>query len=213
MKRKLPFYYVLALFLCVTTNYAQTTLGFEDFDNNSLNLSNSANVADYGMAGGSGRDVFGRVDGQVGGNGMPFDVADDTEANVSGARTGDNFPNDTSGLVGQNSTGFFALNDANGVEGPPNNATWTFFWLGVAATLSSIEIDLAAIGDFEASSSDGFLIEAAVDGGAFQEIFKAVTNESTSKTYRALDGGFVPDLNDPLELFIDGGSSSAGFFG
>jgi len=210
MKRKLPLYYVLALFLCVTANYAQTTLGFEDFDNNSLNLSTSANVADYGMAGGAGGDVFGRVDGQAGGNGMPFDVADDTEADVSGARTGDNFPGDTSGLVGQNSTGFFALNDADGVEGPPNDATWTFSGWG-AATLSSIEIDLAAIGDFEASSSDGFLIEAAIDGGAFQEIFRAVTNESTSKTYRALDGGFVPDLNDPLELFTDGSLSSVGF--
>jgi hypothetical protein len=30
-----------------------------------------------------------------------------------------------------------------------------------------------------------------------------VTNESISETYRALDGGFVPSLNDPLELFID----------
>lgn len=210
MKKKLPFYYLIALFLCVTSNYAQTTLGFEDFDGNALNLNSTTNVAEYGMAGGIGGDVFGRVDGQSGGIGMPFDVADDTAVDVSGARMGGNFSGDTSGLAGQNSTAFFALNDADGVPGAPNNATWTFSGWG-AATLSSIEVNLAAIGDFEASSKDGFLIEASVDGGAFQELFRAATNESASKTYRALDGGFVPDLNDPLELFIDGNPTSAGF--
>jgi predicted extracellular nuclease len=210
MKRKLQLVYVLALVLSASSTFAQSVLGFEDFDGNPINLNSTTNVSDYGLAGGSGGDVFGRVNGQPGGTGMPFDVADDTQADVSGAGTGDSFPGDTSGLVGQNSTAFFALNDADGVTGSPNNATWTFSGWG-AATLTSIEIDLGAIGDFEASSSDGFLIEAALNGGEFQELFRAETNESASKTYRALDGGFIPDLNDPLELFIDGSSTSAGF--
>lgn len=210
MKRKLPLCYLFILFFCVTATLAQTTLGFEDFDGNSINLNSTANVSDFGVSGGTGGDVFGRVDGQSGGTGMPFDVADDTDADVSGARLGSNFPGDTSGLSGQNSTAFFALNDADGVPGAPNNATWTFNGWG-AATLSSIEINLAAIGDFEASSSDGFIIEASVDGGAFQELFRARTNESASKIYRALDGGLVPQLNDPLELFIDGSLTAAGF--
>lgn len=202
--------YLFTLFLCVTITFAQTTLGFEDFDGNAINLNSTANVSDFGVAGGTGGDVFGRVDGQSGGTGMPFDVADDTEADVSGARLGTNFPGDTSGLVGQNSTAFFALNDADGVPGAPNNATWTFSGWG-SATLNFINIKLAAIGDFEASSSDGFLIEASIDGGAFQELFRARTNENASKVYRALDGGLVPEFNDPLELFIDGNTTAVGF--
>ncbi len=208
MKRKLPLYFVFALLFCVSNNYAQTTLGLEDFDGNSVNLTSTTNVAEYGMAGGTGGDVFGVVDGQLGGNGMPFDVADDTVEDVSGARTGTNFPGDTSGIAGQNTTAFFALNDADGVG--VNNAVWTFSGWGTA-TLSAITIDLAAIGDFETGSSDGFLIEAAVDGGAYQEIFRAATDESASKTYRALDGGFIPTENDPLELFIDGSATPVGF--
>ncbi|WP_432411343.1 ExeM/NucH family extracellular endonuclease [Rasiella sp. SM2506] len=207
MKRKqLPVYFVLALLLTVSQAFAQTTLGFEDFDGNDVNLTNTANVANYNTA--TGGDVFGRVDGQAGGTGMPFDVADDTAADVSGARTGTNFPGDLSGLAGQNTTAFFALNDADGVA--VNNATLTFSGWGTA-TLTSITMDLGAIGDFEASTTDGFLIEAAVDGGAYQEIFRAATDESASKTYRALDGGLVPDFNDPLELFIDGSATSVGF--
>tara|TARA_A100000171_G_scaffold52985_1_gene75012 strand:+ start:8091 stop:12812 length:4722 start_codon:yes stop_codon:yes gene_type:complete len=207
MKRKqLPLYFVLTLLLSVSQIFAQTTIGLEDFDGNAVNLSATANVADYNTA--TGGDVFGRVDGQLGGNGMPFDVADDSVEDVSGARTGTNFPGDTSGLAGQNTTAFFALNDADGVA--INNATWTFNGWGTAI-LSSIVMDLGAIGDFEAGSTDGFLIEAAIDGGAYQEIFRAATDESASKTYRALDGGLVPDFNDPLELFIDGSTTSVGF--
>lgn len=207
MKRKqLPLYFVLTLLLSVSQVFAQTAIGLEDFDGNAVNVSATANVADYDTA--TGGDVFGRVDGQLGGNGMPFDVADDSVEDVSGARTGTNFPGDTSGLAGQNTTAFFALNDADGVA--VNDATWTFSGWGTAI-LSSITMDLAAIGDFEASSTDGFLIEAAVDGGAYQEIFRAATDESASKTYRALDGGLVPDFNDPLELFIDGSATSVGF--
>jgi len=210
MRKKLPLVYVVAFVMSAVSTYAQSILGFENFDSNTINLNTTSNVGDYGMAGGTGGDVFGRVDGQTGGSGMPFDVADDTQADVSGARTGENFPGDTSGLVGQNSTAFFAINDADAVAGSPNDASWTFSGWG-AAILSSIEIDLGAIGDFETSSSDGFIIEAAIDGGEFQELFRAETNESASKTYRALDGGFVPELNDPLELFIDGSSTSVGF--
>ena len=77
--------------MCIPFAYGQTTLGFEDFDGNAVNLNATANVSDYLSGGGTGGDVFGRVDGQLGGNGMPFDVADDTAADVSGAMTGSNF--------------------------------------------------------------------------------------------------------------------------
>mgnify|MGYP003142610780 FL=1 len=207
MRKQLPFIYLATLLLCIPFAYGQTTLGFEDFDGNAVNLNATANVSDYLSGGGTGGDVFGRVDGQLGGNGMPFDVADDTAADVSGAMTGSNFPADTRGIAGQNTTAFFALNDMDGVG--VNNATWNFNGFG-SATLTSIAIDIAAMGDFETSSSDGFLIEASIDGGLFQEIFRAETDEAASKTYRPLDSGTISTENDPLELFIDGSGTAIG---
>ncbi|MEH6763670.1 MAG: ExeM/NucH family extracellular endonuclease [Aequorivita antarctica] len=207
--KKLNFLITLLL-LCMFSTYiqAQTQIGLEDFDGNEINLTNTANIADYGMAGGTGGDVFGRVDGQLGGVGMPFDVADDTQFDVSGAGAGSSFPADQLGIAGQNTTAFFALNDMDAIN--VNNAVWTFSGWG-SAVISDITIDLAAMGNFESASSDGFIIEAAIDGGAFQEIFRGATNEAASKTYRPLDGGFVFTDDDPLELFIDGSATAFGF--
>lgn len=199
---------LLVLFIFSSTITAQTVIGFEDFDGNEINLSGSTNVANYGSGGGAGGDVFGRVNGQAGGIGMPFDVADDTAYNVSGGGAGSNFPADQLGIAGQNTTAFFALNDMDAVG--VNDAVWTFSGWG-DAVINSITIDLAAMGNFETASSDGFIIEAAVNGGAFQEIFRAVTNEAETKTYRPLDGGFVLTTDDPLELFIDGNLTAEGF--
>lgn len=201
---------ITMLLLCVFSTHiqAQTQIGLEDFDGNEINLTNTANIADYGMGGGTGGDVFGRVDGQLGGVGMPFDVADDTQFDVSGARAGSSFPADQLGIAGQNTTAFFALNDMDAIN--VNNAVWTFSGWG-SAVISDITIDLAAMGNFESASSDGFIIEAAIDGGAFQEIFRGATNEAASKTYRPLDGGFVFTDDDPLELFIDGSAAAFGF--
>lgn len=195
--------------------HGQLTVGFEDFDGNAVNLDGTTNVFDYENGGGSGNDVFGRLDGQSGGTGMPFDFADDTVADVSGARTGSAFPSDSFGLVGQNSTAFFGLNDANGdIDGNGNslnNAVWSFDF-GGSFELVSISADLGAIGDFEASSTDGFLIEASIDGGSYSEIFRARSDDTASQTYRFLDDGTTqPQLEDPLELFIDGGATAVGF--
>lgn len=201
-----PKYFLLILLFTSLSN-AQTVLGLEDFDGNSTNLTTTSNVADYNAGGGTGGDVFGRLDGQLGGNGMPFDMADDTTADVSGARTGAAFPGDVSGIAGANTTAFFGLNDMDGIG--INNATWTFEGWG-SAVITDIQIDMAAMGDFEASSSDGFIIEASINGGSFQEIFRAETDESAFKTYRPLDGGFVFSDDDPLALFIDGSPSAFG---
>lgn len=201
---------VISLLLSIVSNQliAQTTIGFEDFDGNEINRTNTANVADYNMGGGTGGDVFGRVDGQPGGVGMPFDVADDTAFDVSGGGAGTSFPADQLGIAGQNTTAFFALNDMDGIS--VNNAVWTFSGWG-SAVIENITIDIAAMGNFETASTDGFIIETSIDGGAFQEIFRAATNEAETKTYRPLDGGFVFSDDDPLELFIDGNGTAVGF--
>ena len=54
------------------------------------------------------------------------------------------------------------------------------------------------------TSSDGFLIEASIDGGAFQQIFAGIVDEDAFKDYRPFDNGFIFSDDDPLELFIDG---------
>ena len=208
MKKSLLISIYFLIISGLTNSYGQITLASEDFDGGSVNLFSTTNVDDYGATGGSGGDVFGRVDGRLNGTGMPFDVADDTVEDVSGARTGSSFPTDQLGIAGQNTTSFFALNDADGVG--VNNALWVFSGWGTA-TIFDIQIDIAAMGDFEASSSDGFLIEASLDSGPFQEIFKATTDEAAFKSYRPLDGGFVFSDDDPLELFIDGATTSIGF--
>lgn len=182
-------------------------VGFEDFDGGAINLSSTANVFDFDAGGGAGGDVFGRVEPFV--TGMPFDVADDSAADVSGDGTGSAFPADSLGIIGQNSTAIFALNDADGTA--VNNAVWTFD-ISSATALTSISIDIGAMGDFEASSSDGFLIEAQIDGGGYATIFEATTDEAfDSFAYRAMDDGDVFSLNDPLQLFIDGAATAAGY--
>jgi predicted extracellular nuclease len=181
-------------------------IGFEDFDGGAINLSSTSNVYDYDAGGGSLGDVFGRVSAFFGGGtGMPFDVADDTVADVSG---GGVYPSDTLGLAGQNTTAFFAMNDMDAVG--VNNAVWTFD-ISSTSSITDITIDLGALGDFEASSSDGFKIEARVDSEAYQTIFEATTDESAFKDYRPLDGGYVFSDDDPLQLFIDGSATSVGF--
>ena len=185
-------------------------IAFEDFDGGALNLTGTQNVFDFGSGGGSGGDVFGRVSRWNGGTGtgMPSDVADDSVIDVSGLGAA---PGDTLGLAGQHTSAFFALNDMDGADVPKfTNATWTFD-ISAATSIDSITIDLAALGDFEAAAKDGFLIAAQIDGGGFQDIFWAKTDESASKSYRPFDGGFVFASDDPLALFIDGSGAATGF--
>lgn len=198
-----------AAFLCLAacTPGVADIIAFEDFDGGALNLNSTANVFDFDAGGGTDGDVFGRVSQFAGGAGTggPFDVFDDSVVDTSG---GGVFPGDSRGISGQFGTAFFAMNDADAVldvsGAPLNNAVWTFD-ISSALAIDNIQMDIAAMGDFEASSLDGFLVEAQIDGGGYQEIFRGVTDEAASKVYRLMDDGTVPiDTNDPLELFIDG---------
>jgi len=181
--------------------YGDIIIAQENFDGGAVNLVSTQNVVNYTLQ--STGDVFARVSRSDGGlgTGGPFDVWDDSVVGNSG---GAPFPTDTLGIAGQNSSAFFAMNDPDGLNafGNNNNAVWSFD-VSSAPSLTTIKIDIAAMGDFEASSSDGFLIEARLDGGQWLKIFQGITDESASKDYRALDAGTVVTLNDPLELFID----------
>jgi hypothetical protein len=175
-------------------------IGFEDFDGGALNLASTLNVVDHDPATDrhSAGDAFGRVV-PFGANGMPFDLADDSVAGVSG---GSPFGADTRGILGQNSTAAFGMADADGTL--RNNATWVFD-ISSAISIQNIQIDIGAIGDWEVSAEDGFLIQARVDANSLVDIFQGTPDESIDPyTYRAMDGGAIPSENDPLVLFIDG---------
>jgi len=186
-------------------------IGYEDFDGGAINLNSTANVFMIGAGGGAANsgDAFGIATQWNGGAGTggPFDVWDDSAIDTSG---GGMFAGDTLGIAGQNTSAFFAMNDSDGnidgSGGSLNNAIWRFD-ISSAVSITNIMIDIAAMGDFEESTTDGFLIEAQIDGGGWVEIFKGRTFEDAnniSKTYRAMDGGAAISLNDPLELSIDG---------
>lgn len=192
--------------LAISSAASAAVVGFEDFDGGAINLSGTTNVFDHGAGGGAlgSGDVFGRVSQFNGGSGTggPFDVWDDSVVDTSG---GGVFATDNLAIAGMNTSAFFALNDSDGITPTINNAVWTFNIGG--ATIANIMADLAAMGDFEAASSDGFLIEAQLDGGGYVEIFRGVTDEAGAMTYRAFDDGDVFSLNDPLVLHIDGVST------
>jgi hypothetical protein len=192
-----------AICLASTASTYADVYGYENFDGGAVNLNGTSNVFPFNGGGGTVGDVFGTVSQFAGGSGTggPFDVYDDSVADTSG---GGAFPADALGIAGQNSTGFFAMNDSDGFTPSVNNAVWNFDISGATLGLTDISIDIAAMGDFEASSTDGFLIEAQIDGGGYQEIFKGRTDEALSHTYRPMDGGTAVLLNDPLVLSIDG---------
>ncbi len=182
-------------------------IGFENFDGGAINLSTTSNVFDFGDGGGTGGDVFGRVVPGV--TGAPFDLADDSAADVSGTTglPGTPYPTDSRGVIGQNSSGVFGIVDADGIS--LNNAVWTFD-ISSATQITSITMDIGAMGDWEAASTDGIRIEARVDANAYQTIFLARVDESVDNyEYRAMDGGSSYSENDPLELFIDGSLTAA----
>ncbi len=194
---------VIAVALLVVQAGYAAPVARENFDGGALNLLGTSNVFDFNAGGGTVGDCFGRVSQWAGGTGTggPFDVWDDSVTNTSG---GGVFPTDTLAVAGQNSSAFFGLNDMDGFLPLVNNATWTFDISG-ALTIHSIKMRLGAMGDFETASTDGFLVEARIDAGAYQEIFKGRTDEAAQKTYRAFDDGDVQAVvQDPLELYIDG---------
>ncbi len=209
-KISLPLLVVAAL---LTSSANADVIGFEDFDGGAVNLSGTTNVFTYDPTGGGGPgtggafgDAFGIVSSvNSGGVGGTFGLWDDTTVDNSG---GGIFADDTVGLGATATTAFFGLDDADGASGPGVTfANWSFD-VSSATTLTNIQIDIGAMGDFE--SADGFLIEAQLDGGGFQTIFQGITDEDISKTYRPLEDGNATTLNDPLELFIDGSATGAG---
>ncbi|MEO1457684.1 MAG: endonuclease/exonuclease/phosphatase family protein, partial [Pseudomonadota bacterium] len=129
--------------------------------------------------------------------GVPFALADDSVIGVSGSA----FAGDTQGIIGQSTAAtdeFFGVVDTVNGDNPGGTATavWTFDITGEEEL--SFSVDVAAMGDFEASG-DSFEFSYQIDGGAVQTLFSSTVDEAGAQNY-TMDSGAVVNLNDPLQL-------------
>ncbi|HFA51480.1 MAG TPA: hypothetical protein ENJ95_20900 [Bacteroidetes bacterium] len=140
-------------------------------------------------------DIFGVANPFSGApNFAPFSLIDDT--NISCFNSS---PTDNQGVIPCDyGNQFFGMVDT---ENPNNmgpvSAEWVFD-ISYAANLSSISMDMSAMGDFE-TSNDVFLWSYSIDGAPFTTIFTMVPDESINATY-TLQNGSTRTLNDPMTV-------------
>ncbi|MEQ8211617.1 MAG: hypothetical protein RH917_17455 [Lacipirellulaceae bacterium] len=129
---------------------------------------------------------------------IPFQLVDDSN---------NGNPLDTRGIVdtATKTDGWFGITDTVNDDNPTVNpdglvsATWEFDIAG--ATGLSVSIDVAAMGDFEASESTGdfFNFTYSIDGSPEQALFTSSVDEDGSAIYTLADGDMFT-LNDPLSM-------------
>lgn len=138
-----------------------------------------------------GGDAFGIMTRNIGvGNGVPFDLLDDSVSIFTG---------DTIGIIAENDNDpFFGIEDVLNAANPNSNAvaTWSFDVAGYTGL--EFSADFAAMGDFEAG--DGNLFEYRFDGaGAWTTFLSTTIDEAGFQDY-TLDSGAITTLNDPMLL-------------
>lgn len=175
---------------------ADLVVARQDFDGGALNVSSplSGNKNDNLSPAG---DIFGvrSRSSVVNGFGLPFPISDDS---VQGAAGNTTFPADALGIVGRNKAdNFFGAADTVNGNGPDAAEASIGFDIAGFADLA-ISIDIAGMGDFEAADLFDFVY--SIDGGAEQTLFSFRADEAASKTYRAMDSGASPTIDDPLFL-------------
>ncbi|CAE7863444.1 gppA [Symbiodinium necroappetens] len=119
---------------------------------------------------------------------IPFAMADDSNGS---------FPGDTAGIIDANDNGrFFGIVDSVNGDNPAGNGTasWSFDITG--ATGLSVNIDFAAMGDFE-SSNDLVGFTWSIDGSTPAALFTGSVDEAGALDY-TLAGGAVVNLSDPF---------------
>lgn len=131
----------------------------------------------------------------------PFALVDDSDAACPTFFAGDN-----QGAVACSYTGNFlgAADTQNGANPMGDvSAEWVFDISGAAA-LTSISIDMAAMGDFEmlSSGTDDFTFEYSIDGGPFTEVFNLDVDMSNTGQNYTMASGNVVTIKDPL--VVDG---------
>lgn len=131
------------------------------------------------------------------GAGVPFAIADDSVVGISGSP----FAGDTLGIIDSRTAPtdtFFGMVDTVNSANPGDSATATWLFDVSAASELAVSVDMAAMGDFEASG-DSFVWEWSIDGGPFQPLFELAVNEAGTQVY-TMEGGAMPELSDPLVL-------------
>ncbi len=133
---------------------------------------------------GDGFEIYNRATSPT----IPFAVLDDSLSI---------FPPDSLGIIKEgNLDDFFGVVDTiNADNSSPVSASWVFDISDASAL--SLNIDMGAMGDFEAS--DTFTWSYSIDGGGAITAFAGVTDEAGSQTY-VLEGGGSFTLNDPMQV-------------
>jgi hypothetical protein len=170
-------------------------VGFDDLDGGTNRLSLSV-VPDEVATGFPAGDMFGirSRSSIVNGFGLPFAISDDSVAAAAGNGV---FPADSQGLFGMNKPdNFFGVVDLTNPSNPGGTGTaqWTFDVSGFTHLL--LEVDVGAMGDFEASDRYSFKVQ--IDGGPVQTVLDFQADEAASHQYRAMDSGIQTTLADPL---------------
>ncbi len=130
-------------------------------------------------------------------SGVPFTLADDSVANISGSGP---FAADTLGIIDSTRAPddeFFGLVDVENGDNPGGTATATWVFDIAGYHDLSVSADFAAMGDFE--SSDDLSFSYSIDGGPAQVFFQFIAEEALMQSY-TMESGTIVDLNDPLSL-------------
>lgn len=165
-----------------------TVIGGDDFDGGGTYLSRTIapdNSGNNGRYPSSFFDVFGITDRTAN-----FDFADDTVSI---------FPADVFGILREDKLDkVFGVEDSTNADNPSGLSTvvWTFDISGYSGI--TVDIDFAAMGDFE--TSDAFTFTYSIDAGPAQNLFATVTRDDIEPYTYTLASGTTVDLNDPLEL-------------
>ncbi|MEO1716398.1 MAG: hypothetical protein AAFR76_04735 [Planctomycetota bacterium] len=146
----------------------------------------------FGTATWAPGDMFGRTSRFAAADtefGIPFAMADDSVS----------FTGDFQGIITEADTGDFFGNvdTVNNLNVSGGTAEYTWGDTGAGTLVSSVAIDMAAMGDFEAAN-DLHRFEISTDGGStFNLLGDSVINQDIANSY-TLANGNVADLDDPM---------------
>ena len=201
----------ISVIVCLSVMGAQVlaaVIAKQDFDGGAMNLVSGFDPATDNLDGGGGdwfgvgsRGAWPQIDG------MPFSIADDSIANVSGAGVREI---DSEAVFGQAlslTDSFFGISDTPGIGlpgGPPYTASWTFNVAG--ASNLSLSIDMGGTRPTTRSAvllpSTLIEFEYQFDSGTSATAFSIAPDPSlsTTYTYRPMDSTFGPitGANGPL---------------
>jgi len=183
MKKGLAFIATALVPLIFAQGASAAVVAFDMVGSASQNLISFNNPYDGAFS--SGSDGFQKYQRGVSAS-IPYSVLDDSLS----IYTSDNL-----GIIQEGNTEeFFGATDTvNADTSGPVSASWVFDISG--ATGLGLSIDMGAMGDFE--SSDTFVWEYSIDGGAPQIAFESSVDEAASYTY-TLEGGSSFTLSDPM---------------